>query len=270
MSRSLHNIYGKKLWLDHNENVGSSKGFVCGDKGKQFDLPSPFRAVLFDDFTDNALDTTKWNSSEGTDSATSVAAHLASGFGGVMRLTSGDAGTGEAADAITLNGELMWKAANGNLVLQTRIKMDTITNVMCFVGFTDVASGVEAPFTLSGTTYTSNASDAVGFLFDTGATTDTWRLVGVDTNVDATHQDISVAPVADDYETLRVEVNSSGEAVFYRNGAAVGSLLSGAVTPTVALCPIIYWSNLSGTTSRLLDIDYVHVAMDRAADGGAD
>ena len=268
MSRALHNIYGRKLWIDHNEFVGSKKGFVSGSGGKQFSVPSPFRAVLFDDFTGDTLDTNTWLSAEGTDSATSVGAVLAGGIGGVVRLTSGDAGTGEAADAITLNGHLAWQASNGGLALQTRIKVDTITNVMIFVGFTDVATGVEAPFTLSGTTFTSNASDAVGFLFDTGATTDTWRLVGVKGDTDATAQDTSAAPVADDYETLRVEVTTDGDAVFYRNGLQVGSLMSDAITAATDVCPIIYWSNLSGTTSRLMDVDYIHVEMDRAADGG--
>jgi hypothetical protein len=269
MTAFLHNIYGRKLGVDHNENVLAKQGLGVGSKGNQFLVPSPYTAVKFDDFLGDTLDTNEWLSAEGTDSSTSAAAILAGGIGGVCQLTSGNAGTGEAADAITLNGALQWQASNGNLVFETRIKMDTITNVMCFVGFTDVATGVEAPVTLSGTTFTSNATDAVGWLYDTGATTDTWRMFGVDTDTDATAQDSGASPVADDYETLRVEVDSSGVAKFYRNGLGVGTAMTGAVTPAVDLCPIVYWSNLSGTTSRLLDVDYIHVSMDRAAVGGA-
>ena len=269
MTAFLHNIYGRKLGVDHNENVLAKQGLGVGSKGNQFLVPSPYTAVKFDDFLGDTLSTDEWLSAEGTDSATSAAAILAGGIGGVVRLTTGDAGTGVAADAVTLNGALQWQASNGNLVFETRIKHSRITNAYTFVGFTDVATGVEAPVTLSGTTFTTNATDAVGWVFDTAATTDTWRMVGVDTDVDATAQDSSASPVADDYETLRVEVDSSGVAKFFRNGLGVGTAMTGAVTPATDLCPVVYTSNLSGTASYTLDVDYVYVSMDRAAVGGA-
>ena len=270
MTSLLHNIYGRKLGVDHDENVLAKQGLGVGSKGNQFLVPSPYTAVLFDDFLGDAFNTTKWLSAEGTDSATSAVAMELTCPTGAAELTSGNAGTGEAADAITINGKLGWQADTGGLVMEVRIKLETITNVMAFIGFTDVATGVEAPVTLATATFTSNATDAVGWLFDTGATTDTWRMFGVANDVDATAQDSSAAPVASDYETLRVEVDSGGVATFFRNGLAVGSKMTGAVTATVNLCPLVYWSNLSGTTSRIMDVDYIYVASNRAVVGGAD
>jgi hypothetical protein len=75
--------------------------------------------------------------------------------------------------------------------------------------------------------------------------------------------------VADDYVTLRVEVSAAGLATFYINGTQVGTSMSGAVTAATDLTPCVYVSNTDGTTPVTLDVDYVHVAMNRAADGDA-
>tara|TARA_R100001244_G_scaffold72018_1_gene58247 strand:- start:666 stop:1475 length:810 start_codon:yes stop_codon:yes gene_type:complete len=268
MTAFLHNIYGRKLGVDHNENVLAKQGLGVGSKGNQFLVPSPYTAVLLDDFVGDTLSTDNWLSAEGSD-AQATAAILAGGIGGVARLTTGNAGSGVAADAVTVNGALQWQASNDNLVFETRIKHSRITNAYTFVGFTDVATGVEAPVTLSGTTFTTNASDAVGWMFDTAATTDTWRMVGVAANTDATEQDSAASPVAADYETLRVEIDVLGVAKFFRNGLPVGTAMTGALTPATDLCPVVYTSNLSGTDSYTLDVDYIYVSMDRAAVGGA-
>jgi hypothetical protein len=165
---------------------------------------------------------------------------------------------------------LQWQASNGGLTFQTRIKISRITLAYIFVGFTDLVT-VEAPVIASGTAdgITTNASDAVGFMFDTGSTSDTWFLVGVAGNTDATTQVITSAPVADDYVTLRIEVTAAGAATFYINGSQVGSQMSGAVTAGTDLTPCVYASNTDGTSALTLDVDYIHVSMDRAADGDA-
>jgi hypothetical protein len=106
-------------------------------------------------------------------------------------------------------------------------------------------------------------------MFDTNQDTDTYHLVGVAANTDATLQTITNAPVADDYATLRVEVNSSGTATFYYNGNQVGTAMSGAVTAATDLTPVVLASNLDGTSALTLDIDYIYVGMNRAADGDA-
>ena len=99
-------------------------------------------------------------------------------------------------------------------------------------------------------------------LFDTGADDDNWWLVGVAADVDATKQDTTVAPVAGTFETWRIELNSSGAASFYRNNVLVGTAMTGAVTPSVLLTPVIA-AFARGAASRNVDVDLLNVAQQR-------
>jgi hypothetical protein len=272
MARILTSLHGRKAGLDKDGRLIVPGGVVAGEHGNQFSLHSADRIVLLDDFTGDVV-ADQWNLLEGTDSATTDAAVLAGGIGGVLRLTTGDAGTGIAADHVQVTQALQWQASNGKLTFQTRLKLGTITNVWAYLGFTDLATSLEAPVTLNATTFTTNASDAVGFMFDTTATVDTWRMVGVKADVDAMTDATSkfstdTAPVADTYATFRIEVDTSGNATFFYNGNQVG-YLANAVTPGADLTPTLNYANLSGTTPRTMDVDYVYVAMDRGANGAS-
>lgn len=272
MSRILTSLHGRRVGLDELGRLMSPGGFVAGEHGNQVALHSPLRVSYFDDFVGDVI-ADQYNLLEGTDSATTDAAILAGGIGGVLRLTTGDAGTGIAADHVQVTQALQWQASNGNLVFQSRLKLGTITNVWAYVGFTDLATSLEAPATLSATTFTTNASDAVGFMFDTTATVDTWRMIGVKADTDAMTDTTSkfatdTAPVADTYATFRIEIDTSGNATFFYNGSQVGRLAN-AVTPGADLTPTLNYANLSGTTARTMDVDYLYVAMDRGANGAS-
>jgi hypothetical protein len=264
MTQIRTSLHGKLAGIGPNDELIVPGGLVLGEHGKQRRVGGPSTVELFDDFT-AGLNTGAWLATEGTDSATSVAA-IAGINGGALRLTTGDAGTGYAADAeqITQN-QLMWVAANGNLVFETRVKLSAITTCYAFFGFTDtVAAALEQPIkSATGTTFTTNASDAVGFMFDTGMTSANWWLTGVAADVDATMQDSGFAPVADTYETLRIELDASGNAVFYRNGREVGTRMATAVTAATLLTPVMTASKLSVAASMTVDIDYVHTSMTR-------
>jgi hypothetical protein len=263
MARILTSLHGMKLGLDNLSRLIAPKGIVSGEHGSQYAHPSPSTVSFFDDFLgDVILD--QWNAVEGTDSATSDAAILAGGIGGVLRLTTGDAGTGLAADMEQLTQALQWQASNGGLTFECRIKLSAITTCYVFVGFTDLVT-LEGPIisAASADTITTNATDAVGWMFDTRMSTDNWWLVGVANDVDATAQNSGYAPVADTYETLRVEVSATGTAVFFRNGVQVGTAMTGALTAATDLTPTIAVSKTSVAASMTADLDYVHVAMIR-------
>lgn len=279
MTAILSSIKGRKLGLSAESTAGAAKGksklvsdggFVAGGRGSAIALPSPSTVAFFDDFTGDVI-ADQWNLLEGTDSAVTDAAILAGGIGGVLRLTTGNDGTGLAADQVQITQALQWQASNGDLVFQARLKLSAITTCYAFVGFTDLAATLEGPIVsaASANTLTSNATDAVGFMFDTRMDDDKWWLVGVATDVDATHQNTGFAPVADTYETFRIEVTTGGKATFFRNGLQVGTQMSGAVTAAADLTPTITVSKTSVAASMTADLDYVHVAMARAADGGA-
>lgn len=276
MTEILTSIHGRVLGLGPEGKDGAHKGkrsliasggFTSGIHGNQFHLPSPSRVVYFEDFHGDVVPD-QINAVEGTDSATSNAAILAGGMGGVLQLTTGDAGTGLAADMEQITWALTWQASNGGLSFQTRIKLSAITTCYVFVGFTDLVT-LEGPIisAASADTLTANADDAVGFMFDTRMSTDVWWLVGVAATVKATAQNSGYAPVADDYETLRIDVSSAGVADFYRNGIHVGTSMSGAITAATDLTPTIAVSKTSVAASMTAEIDYVQVAMNRGVDG---
>jgi len=268
MSHILTSIHGRKGGFDKDGDLISGRSFRAGYNGKQRVFGSPAVVEFWDDFLGDVV-ADQWNALEGSDSATSDAAILAGGIGGVLRFTTGDV-TGVTAANVLANVEeyvqaLQWQASNGGLTFECRIALSSITTSFCFVGFTDLAASAELPIEGSGTAdgLTTNASDAVGFLFDVRMTTKDWWLTGVAANTDATAVDSGVAPVAAAYNTLRVEVDASGDASFFIDGVNVGYVAS-AVTAATDLTPVIAVSKAyADTVSITADLDYVHVAMAR-------
>jgi len=191
--------------------------------------------------------------------------------GGVVRLTTGNADGTTANDASGMVGFHPWTADMGGLVFECRLKCVTNTDTMSInAGFTDV-TGLEEPFSISGTTITSTASDAVCFVYDTAQTTDSWYCCGVAGDTDATGNAIvastavnadgtSIAAPSTSWQTLRIEVGQDGStAKFSIDGVTVGTLTANAVTASTAIYPTII-ANATTTTSKSVDVDYVLVA----------
>lgn len=251
--------YDKKRGLIVNHDSGATTqvrpAFVVPD----------FRQYVsyFDDFLGDALGS-EWNTQVGNDTLPPSATINVQQHGAVRLLTGNDAGADHASNGVQLEGRLTWKAENRHLVFEARVKMDAITNVAVFLGFTDQTSALEFPFTLGASNaLTSNATDAVGVLFDTAADTDRWWFVGVANDVDAAKADTGFAPVVAAFETFRIEVDEQGTATLFRNNVQVGSPMKNAVTKTVALTPVIAAFSRT-TTSRNIDVDYVFVGQSRA------
>ena len=276
MSRIQHSLHSRDLGVGRATVPTASVpgapgalisrgGFISGPNGNQIVMPGPNHVAIFDDFAGIntvAPNVSMWSMLEGTDSATSAEVQSAA-KGGVLLMTTGDAGTGFAADACQMVNGLHWFAENGGLRIQARVKLSAITTCTAFIGFTDVASLEQSILYATGTTYTTNASDACGFLFDTVSTADKWCLAGVAADVDATMEELTVAPVADTYATFAVELSTAGAATFFYNGAQVGNVMTGAVTPTVALTPSLYCSKLSVAASMSMSVDYISCSMRR-------
>lgn len=217
-----------------------------------------------DDFIGDVL-RSEWNVVEGADTSTSDAL-VTNGVGGTLVLTTGDSATLTYAGngiQVTQGAFYNWRAAQGGLRMEARVKVDAITTVAFFIGFTDVGT-FEAPVESAGSadTLTTNATDAVGFMFDTRMSTDNIWLVGVANNTDATAQNSGLAPVADTYRVYAVEVDSAGVATFYIDGVRVGTKMTGAVTTSVALTPTVAATSLVAAT-RTVTVDYVQVEAHR-------
>lgn len=267
MSRIVTSLHGRAAGLDAQGRFVVPGGFIAGEHGSQFYGQSPSTVSFQDDFlgAGQAFSTTVidgWLSRKGTTNA--VDWTITEAVNGTIVGTIGDTTASMAVSGVQLQRGLDWKANQGGVFVEARFKTSIITNISYFFGFTDQVAALEAPVTLSTTTFTTNATDACGFLFDTAATTDTIRLVGVANDVDATMQDTSVAPVADTYQVLRVELSTAGVATFYRNGIQVGTAMSGAVTATVALTPTIAGFNRTTSGTPTITADYVAVGGYRA------
>lgn len=244
-------------------------GFMAGRGGKQRFMGGPGSVEIWDDFIGNTIPIT-WASHKGSDGgAVDWAINVQNG--GVVRgVTGAGAGVSMAANGIQLDSALNWKANQGGLAMEARVNAALITSLALFVGFTDQVSALEMPATISSGTLTTNFTDGAGFLFDTAATAATWKLVGVANDVDATMQEPVLpstgavfSPVAATFATFRVEIDTAGAATFFYNGAQIGTKMSGAVTPTVALSPVIAGFRRTATITQI-DVDYIHVAAVRA------
>lgn len=226
--------------------------------------PNSALVTLFDDFVGEEIDGFRWQSLIGTDASARQAIVLADQAGGVVRLTTGaDAGASMALNGVQLHSQLNWRTNKGALVWEARVTIDAITLVALFIGLTDQRAALEMPFTLAaGDILTSNASDAVGVLFDTAADTDNWWLVGVAADIDAVKQNTAVAPVAATFETWRIELSATGVATFYRNGVLIGAAMAAAVTASALLTPVIAAFSRTNA-SRNIDVDQQLVQMQR-------
>ncbi len=259
-----------QISLGPDDELMNRRGVVInGEYGAQFYDGSPQRiSRRFDDFTGGGqvYSTTVvdgWRSRKGSDGGC-VEWTVTGAVGGTVVGTIGAGTASMAVSGVQFDSALDWKANQGNLVFEARVKISAITNIAVFVGLTDQVGALEMPVTLSTATFTTNCTDGVGFLFDTAATTDTIRLVGVANDVDATHQDTSLAYVADTYIIFRIELSSAGVATFYMDGVAVGTAMTGAVTATVALTPVIAGFNRTTSGTPTITADYVYVSANRA------
>lgn len=220
---------------------------------------------FFDDFDGDVI-VDQWSAGQGTDGQGAVAAIVAGGLDGICRLTSGDAGTGTAADGSILTRALNYKASSGGLYMRAKVRINTaVTNVCVNIGFTDVlqTTTLEMPITLDTITPTTNASDAAVFVFDTAATNDLWHCQGVKANTDTALTNSGTAPTADTYQVFEVYIDTSGTASFYIDGVLEASIAN-AVTASTALTPVI-GVEARTTTSKVVDIDYIEVRAKRAA-----
>lgn len=252
----LHSFYGKRLGLSVGGAMIMDGRNVIGGK---LDLGGACR--WYDHFTGAAL-STHYTLLKGSDgSAVNPAISLVKG--GRVRLTNASAGAASmAVGGCQIAAARNWEADKGNLLLGTALNLSTLTNMSVFVGLTDKIT-LEAPFSMSGTTLTSNATDGFGFLFDGGATAaTTWKCVGVKNNTDATTIETGVVHVAGTDDLLAMECDAAGTVKFYINGILVGSMVN-AVTVTVALTETIASWVRTTAAANTVDCDFLSVEQAR-------
>jgi hypothetical protein len=161
-------------------------------------------------------------------------------------------------DSARVSFPLNWNPSHGLCVMEARVTQVTDNEGRgIFIGWTDDATTEENPISLSGTTFTTTASNAVGFVFDTDATTDVIYCKGVKSDTDsATITTAKTLAAAGTWQTFRVAVDVEGNAVFSINGEEVGRL-SNAITPNTDICPTVLLKN-SDAAAASMYVDYLY------------
>jgi len=75
--------------------------------------------------------------------------------------------------------------------------------------------------------------------------------------------ELGVAPTADTYQVLRIEVDAGGgDAKFYIDGSLVKTLTASVTTPATLLSPVVV-IDTNADASKTVDIDYLYVTARR-------
>lgn len=219
---------------------------------------------MLEDF-DGATIPVRFAVTKGSDGATVNFANVADTSGRATATTGAGAGGTMAVNGVQLHTALNWKANQGNVIFEARVKISAITNIAVFVGLTDQVAALEMPVNSAGSldTITTTATDACGFMFDTAMTTDDIWLVGVANDVDAALQDSALAFVADTYRIFRIELTTAGVATFFIDGAQIGAAMSDATRATIALTPVVAAFTRTAA-SATISIDYMSMQAYRA------
>lgn len=268
----LTSLHGNKVGLDANQMLVTPGGMATGAGGSQFALEAPSIVTYTDDFFGDLL-SAEWDAKTGSDGGV-VTPTINVQQNGVVRLTTGAGATlTMAVNGVQIQGALTLRAPAQYTQVRTcfeaRVKLSAITNIAVFLGITDQTSALEMPINGSGTGdgFTTTATDAIGFVFDTAMTTKNWWGMGVANDVDATGLNFGVAPVAATWETLRVDLETDNTttgsvARFYRNGLQIGSALTGGPRNSVGLTPVVAAFTRSAA-SATVDLDYIHISAAR-------
>ncbi len=135
----------------------------------------------------------------------------------------------------------------------------------------------ELPATASSEELTVVTTSNGAFILQDGGGTDTTSYTPFSVNAGVEQHDIDTANTAhfydtgvdsvdDTYNILRVEIDASGDAFFYIDGALVFAELTGVAT-TATLAPMV-WINSAdgGTTTNISTIDWFEFTITRPAD----
>jgi hypothetical protein len=249
---------------------GTASSTLTGPDGETVSLHNPrttFR--LFDDFEGtwaigDAGPADRWGSTAGSGAGAEVATTVAASLGGHITLKSSSADAAISANLSTFTSiGLAYKANQGGLSIEARLKLSDISEAYLFVGFTDtIHSTREAPIFLVAADIDSDATDACGVCYDVDGTTKQFFHGGVKNGTDTVPAYSGGAPVDDTFFTVRVEVSSAGAVQGFINGQPIGVAVANAVTATVALTPAIFVANRSAN-QVIATIDYVDVLQNR-------
>jgi len=184
---------------------------------------------------------------------------------GQVVLTSSATAGGDACFCTT---ETCFKpSVNATMAVEARVEMAALTDRRVFVGFSGTVADAQSTI-VSGTTttLTLTESNCVGFLYDSGLTTDIeWHMVhngGTTTGVtNSLLLNSGDTPVATSMNVLRVEVDNNGTARWYVDGV-LRKTLANAVSTTAVFGGCVGVVSTT-TTVASVTVDYIAVEANR-------
>ena len=166
-----------------------------------------------------------------------------------------------------------FKPSDGGVVMEFRFKMEDIASSAVFAGWSETLHQTTAPTMpaeSTGATPTlsfTGTGGVAGLLHDKDNTTAVWRAVAGDAGAVATDLTtatgtVSAAPVNDEWDIVRVEIDVNGDARIYHDGALIDDVKACVTATDVGYC-ILMLEERAATVERL-EVDYFY------AEGGRD
>ena len=221
--------------------------------------------TVFDDFLAAALDTTdNWITFDGTTAAAQPATTVTAPEGQVTMINGA---ANDAQDKTVMSLILLAKGSLislGKTVFECRVSFGAITGCSWGFGLGDVlANATEvANYTVNSGVVADDAgiANAISLVFDTDATAAEWQACSTNAGTvgnAGVEEALGVSPAANTYQTLRIEVDASGDARFYVNGVLELARPT-AVATTALLIPYIWGdSAVDAQTAVTVAIDYI-------------
>ena len=210
--------------------------------------------MLMDDFLGDQINDEWQQSSDG--GAT---------FAIVARVNGVVVGTTAVGDnnRLDLAHNLNWQPQLAS-IFEARVHIDDITTVCAMVGLTDaVSEGASALPYANAAGRNLVAANCVMIGYDTDDATNTgWTGLSGNAAAAGTLHDLTDAPVNSTYNTLRIEIDVTGNASFYVDGVVRGyeALAVAVATP---MTPFFGVMNRAAAITRALSVDYAYVAQRR-------
>lgn len=205
-------------------NNNQIKVWVPDDRKVFYDEPEKY---FVDGFAGSAI-SNAYESDEGTDGLTAITLDT-NQMGGELDMVTGEAGTGTGDDGVGIQvKDVLFDLSSGTTRMGCRVKLSAIADVAMFFGLSDleIVSGAGDPVfpvTISGTTFTDNATNFRGILFDTAATEDIFYLTSR-ANGTISSDYCSASPVGNTYADLVIVTTVEGESNLYVDGVLVGTI----------------------------------------------
>ena len=219
--------------------------------------------TTFDDFKGASLDSVSWNDNvNGTSASATVPG--TSGYSLLELVT----GTDDNGFATIVHDTLTCIANATQTLIETRVRLSAITNLIFEFGFSDAKSEAGGTaFSSHDATPVAVATDAVvfGFQHDTGAEENTVISGLAVRNGTAQRSATTATFSANTFVELAVALaknSSQVDAAFFVNGVRL-TTISNAVTSTVALIPWITVKALAASGSRTVGVDYIRITSSR-------